>query len=88
MAARYGGDEFIILLPATDKKGAFTMASKLQQQLQEHRFHACEGEGLQVTASFGLATYPDDAQGKEDLIRLADMAMYRAKESRNTVCSA
>jgi diguanylate cyclase (GGDEF)-like protein len=88
MAARYGGDEFIILLPATDKKGAFIMASKLQEQLEEHRFHAGEGEGMRVTASFGLASYPEDAQGKEELIRLADMAMYRAKESRNTVCSA
>jgi diguanylate cyclase (GGDEF)-like protein len=88
MAARYGGDEFIILLPATDKKGAFIMASKLHQQLQAHRFLADEGEGTHVTASFGLANFPADAETKEDLIRLADMAMYRAKENRNTLCVA
>ena len=88
MAARYGGDEFIILLPATDKKGALSMAGHLHRQLQEHLFLAEDGEGMRVTASFGIANFPEDARSKDELIRLADMAMYRAKENRNTVCAA
>jgi diguanylate cyclase (GGDEF)-like protein len=79
VAARFGGDEYVILLPSTDKAGALTMVGKLRQRLREHRFHADDGQSISVTASFGIAALPEDALSKLDLMRLADQAMYRVK---------
>lgn len=88
-AARYGGDEFVIVLPNTGKSGAMTLATKLRELFREHEFRDEDGSPFNLTASFGLATYPDDARSKDDLIRLADQAMYRVKEStRDDVLSA
>ena len=81
LAARYGGDEFIILLPATEKAGALAMAENLRRQISEHPFPAGNGHQVHLTASFGVATFPEDANNKQDLISLADQAMYRVKET-------
>lgn len=80
-AARYGGDEFVIILPNTPKAGAFQMASKLRLFVKDHYFLVPEGYRVKITASFGVATYPTDAQSKLALIRLADKAMYEVKDS-------
>jgi diguanylate cyclase (GGDEF)-like protein len=88
-AARYGGDEFVIILPNTGKEGALTLANRLWQVFREHDFHDEERVPFKLTASFGLATYPDDAGSKDELVRMADQAMYRVKEStRDAVRSA
>ena len=79
--ARYGGDEFVIILPNTDKTGAVTAANRLLGLFRKHIFHDDDGHAFSLTASFGVATYPDDARTKDDLIRLADKAMYRVKET-------
>jgi diguanylate cyclase (GGDEF)-like protein len=81
MAARYGGDEFVIVLPNTTKEGAFTVASNLRHIVKDRYFLADEGYRVRVTASFGVAAYPADAQSKLALIRLADQAMYNVKDS-------
>ncbi|MDW7709732.1 MAG: sensor domain-containing diguanylate cyclase [Deferrisomatales bacterium] len=81
VAARYGGDEFVLVLPNTDKKGAVTVASNLRQKVREHYFLSEQGYRIRVTASFGVASYPEDAQTKLALIRHADQAMYRVKET-------
>lgn len=81
MAARYGGDEFVLVLPSTSKEGAFTMASNLRRIVKDHYFLTDEGYRIRVTASFGIASYPIDAQTKLALIRLADKAMYEVKDS-------
>ncbi len=80
VAVRYGGDEFVLVLPNTPKEGAVTLASNLRQRIREHYFLADEGYRIRLTASFGVATYPTDAQSKLALVRLADQAMYRVKE--------
>lgn len=87
--ARYGGDEFVVLLPHTDKRGAMAFANKLHTAMVNHCFSAGCGMELMITGSFGVATFPDDAQGSDELINASDKAMYRAKElGRNMVCGA
>ena len=81
VAARYGGDEFVIVLPNTTKEGGITVAGNLRERIKENFFLVDQGYRVRTTASFGVATYPEDAQTKLALIRLADQAMYRVKES-------
>ena len=88
-AARYGGDEFVILLPSTGKPGALTMANNLLEQLRATEFISDCGQSLRVTASIGVATYPTNACCLQELIKLSDGAMYEVKRSsRNAVKSA
>ncbi len=77
---RYGGEEFVIILPETDKKGAMVIAQKLVEKIRSHPFPYCEQQPLGfVSASLGLATFPDDATEKDELIQVADEALYAAK---------
>jgi diguanylate cyclase (GGDEF)-like protein len=89
LVARYGGDEFVALLPDTDHATAFRLAERLRAQLETYAYRAEAGPVIKVTASVGVASFPDQAQTKEDLVRFADQAMYRAKGAqRNFVYSA
>lgn len=88
-AFRYGGDEFVVLLPQTDKEHAYVAARRLRDRLNQHRFLPQEGLNLPLTACFGLATYPTDAKSKAELIRMADEAMYLVKNTtRNNIAAA
>lgn len=83
---RYGGDEFVVLLPQTPKKKAVEVARRLRRALNEHAFLEKSDRGpgakpIRLTASFGVAAFPTDAKSKEDLLRLADNAMYQVKNS-------
>ncbi|MCB0271406.1 MAG: sensor domain-containing diguanylate cyclase [Bdellovibrionales bacterium] len=84
--ARYGGDEFVIVLPETGKKEAIYSAERIRQAIESHVFLERKGINAKFTASFGVATFPTDAQSKNDLIKMADEAMYEAKhKNRNAV---
>jgi len=88
-AFRYGGDEFVVLLPQTPKRSAINVARRLHQLIGRHTFLSEEGLNLKVTASLGVACFPDDAQTKEQIIRLADEAMYLVKKNeRNSIAVA
>ena len=81
MAARYGGDEFAIILPHTGKEQAVIMAEHLLDIMKKTRFMSDDNKIIHMTASFGVAAYPSDAESRADLIRAADIAMYGAKEA-------
>jgi diguanylate cyclase (GGDEF)-like protein len=80
-AFRYGGDEFVILLPQTGKDAALVVARRLRDSLRTSMFCKDEGLNLNVRASIGVATYPHDAKSPHDIIRQADEMMYLVKNS-------
>ena len=81
-AARYGGDEFVIILPQADTEGALLVAERLRSRVQEMQV---PGFG-QVTSSFGVATFPNHASSRDTLVVAADRALYSSKNAgRNRV---
>ena len=79
IVARFGGDEFAILLPETGVEGAQSVARRLRDRIQRYVFLSERGPGNRITASIGLATLPDVADTAEGLLQAADAAMYRVK---------
>jgi diguanylate cyclase (GGDEF)-like protein len=78
--ARYGGDEFVAVLPETPASGALVIAERLRRSIEENHFLKSMGLSARISASFGIASYPDHALTPEALIQKADQAMYRVKE--------
>jgi diguanylate cyclase (GGDEF)-like protein len=76
---RYGGDEFTVLLPESDKTAAQETAARLHRALREKMFMADGGLALNVRASFGVATFPEDGNSLHEIIRSADTMMYLVK---------
>jgi diguanylate cyclase (GGDEF)-like protein len=88
LAARLGGEEFAVLLPETDGPGAAGVAERLRTTLADLEVEAPRGDKLGLTASFGVAFYPE-ARSVDELLTLADTALYRAKaEGKNRVAVA
>jgi diguanylate cyclase (GGDEF)-like protein/putative nucleotidyltransferase with HDIG domain len=85
---RYGGEEFMIVLPEVNQEGAHVVAERIRRSLaSEVILH--EGIKLSVTASLGIATFPDDAHDQHHLLELADKALYLSKRmGRNQVHTA
>ena len=87
IVARYGGEEFAVVLPGCDIKSAFAKAEKIRQTVAEDVF-SLRLEPTRVTLYLGVATFPMQAKDREELIRLADQALYQAKAlGRNQTCS-
>jgi len=92
--ARFGGEEFVVLLPDTDKQGALAVAEKIRHLISTHSFGpetlGSQTPGLQtlgsITVSVGISCYPDDANEMDELIDHADIALYEAKDrGRNLI---
>jgi diguanylate cyclase (GGDEF)-like protein len=81
VVARFGGDEFAMLLPETGLEGGHAVARRVRDRLQRNVFLADHGPGNRISASIGLATLPDVADTAEGLLQAADAAMYRVKVS-------
>ena len=79
IVARYGGDEFVVILPETNLEQTALVVERIRAKLAGHAFHAGRNLRLDLRASFGVATYPDHAKTPQELIALADTAMYAAK---------
>lgn len=79
---RYGGEEFVIILPETDKKGAMVIVQKLLEKIRSHPFLHHEKQPLGfVSTSIGLASFPEDATERDKLIQISDDALYAAKKA-------
>ncbi len=78
--ARFGGEEFVAIMPATPKMGAYLVAERAREKVAKHQFVFGDAENpQQLTVSIGVATHPADARSSATLIRKADRALYLAK---------
>jgi len=89
VCARYGGEEFVLLLPETDRQGARVHAERLRRAVEGLSLPGREKQPLGlITASLGVACFPEDGRDPASLVRCADEALYRAKgEGRNRVAA-
>jgi diguanylate cyclase (GGDEF)-like protein len=88
IAARWGGEEFVLLLPATDLRGAEEVAERVRAALRGRVVVSAAGDPIRVTASFGVAAYPE-AGSDDQLLETADAALYEAKRAgKNRVALA
>jgi len=85
VVARYGGDEYVVLLRGTDSGGALKVAERIRRTMEGHKFLAREGYALSMTTCIGVASFPEHAQDQATIIDLADRAMYRGKKSSRNV---
>ncbi len=86
---RFGGDEFIVVLPRTNARDALVTAERLRLAVAAHDVRNSWGELIRASVSVGVATYPEHATNADDLFRAADRALYAAKQAgRNRVVAA
>ena len=86
MPARWGGEEFIVLLEDTDEQGCVVLAERLREALSQEVFHAEGGQTFSRTMSIGVGMWPADSQDLEELIERTDQALYHSKQNgRNKV---
>lgn len=76
---RYGGDEFCAILPDTDRDSAGKFAERLYAEITRKPFEIDERQSIPIRLSIGIAVYPEDCEGREDLVGVADAALYAAK---------
>jgi diguanylate cyclase (GGDEF)-like protein len=80
IVARFGGDEFALILPDTGSEGAAAVGERIRDKVHAHGFLQPDGFDIHLTVSVGVATLPDVAASAEGLIQAADEAMYHVKE--------
>ena len=78
---RYGGDEFVALMPGADKEAGIKATMKLRDELRSARFLEGAGLSLRISGSFGMATFPEDGETVATILRAADTMMYEAKNA-------
>jgi len=82
---RYGGDEFVVLLVETNADEGMIVAERMRKMVEAEPFVKGAGLGIRLTISIGIAAFPEHATTKQNLLNLADQAMYRGKESTRNV---
>ncbi|MDD4956342.1 MAG: diguanylate cyclase [Candidatus Omnitrophica bacterium] len=82
IVARYGGEEFVIVLPETERMGGMARARRILRDVRNYDFYNKESQPLgRLTVSIGVAEFPRDASGWQELIRKADSSLYKAKSA-------
>ncbi|HZI17038.1 MAG TPA: GGDEF domain-containing protein [Pyrinomonadaceae bacterium] len=82
IVCRYGGDEFVVILPEAGIEQGLGVADRVRERVSRHHFTGGRNLSLRLTASFGVASFPEHAQSPQQLVARADAAMYRAKAGR------
>jgi diguanylate cyclase (GGDEF)-like protein len=82
VVTRYGGDEFVVVLPDTNLENAAVIAERIKEKLAAHIFTGGRGLNMKITASFGVAVFPEHAASPQQLMAAADAAMYEAKAAQ------
>jgi diguanylate cyclase (GGDEF)-like protein len=89
VTGRYGGDEFVIILPETSSEDAYRIIDRLRIEIQGTDFRVISKEKVSITASFGIATFPQDGMSSDDLIIASDERLYKAKNlGKNSISCA
>lgn len=78
---RYGGDEFVVIMPNVKTNIVYEVANRVLSQLKEHMFEIDNGDQYQMSLSIGIAEYPTDAKSAMEIIKFADEMMYKSKKS-------
>jgi diguanylate cyclase (GGDEF)-like protein len=86
---RYGGDEFIVILPRQSKEEALVKVARMREAITSTRFLHKENINADLTASFGMAAYPEDAADKHELLAEADRCLFVSKaQGKNRITCA
>jgi diguanylate cyclase (GGDEF)-like protein len=86
---KYGGDEYVIILPGRSKAKAFEISTNILRTIGESTYLRSEADPVRATASIGISAYPEDAEAKKELLILADNALFKVKSStKNSVGTA
>jgi diguanylate cyclase (GGDEF)-like protein len=80
IVARYGGDEFTIILPECDENGALTVANRISKKIENEKLIAPDGTKVGITISIGICVYPIHTLSQQDMFVIADAMMYQVKE--------
>ena len=84
--ARYGGDEFVIILPMADQEQAYSTALRIRDNFSKFSLQAPDGRQVRITVSIGIAVFPDHGKSAKELFMIADTLLYKAKrEGKNTI---
>ncbi len=85
--ARYGGEEFVVILPQTSKDEAVVIGERIRRRVEKAVIITSQAGRLQITVSVGVSSFPENGRPQEELVSVADKALYKAKdEGRNHVC--
>jgi diguanylate cyclase (GGDEF)-like protein len=85
--ARYGGEEFVVILPQTSQREAMILGERIRERVENTLIDSGKAEKLKITVSVGVSSFPENGKSQEELVSIADQALYRAKgEGRNLVC--
>jgi diguanylate cyclase (GGDEF)-like protein len=81
LICRFGGDEFVVVLPKSSKEQVIQVTERLQKSIQGIPFHADNQEEFRISMSLGISCFPEDGVGREELIEVADQRLYKFKKS-------